>query len=410
MSEKVYINDDFGNKIPLLDEFGNLSVQVIMLYTEDKLESADRKVVKDFVATDEMSKDALEGYMLTTNSSRTRHTINELNSSIQKQSGSKSASPLVPVKKDSFDYRKLAAAITLLIVAGGTIFLASKYFKSDDLAVKTKPETVTRKRNQRPQIEQTLIDIKTQIDSVKTNQIESENTEEEAALNLKHELLEQTSTKDKEKKEVEKDENQIIETVETEKSGLTQKDVNAVMPNNDADIASGILSQDSEEVEDLAEVVEASQASSTDDSYSRNKRLLLDDESGSVGLRQPISATSQPVQAKDLSSDVNSTESISESSTEARYPGGDIMMYKFLEKKKNYTEAMRAQGISGNVTITFKVEADGRVTDAKVKTGVNGLLDQDALRIVRSMPNWSPAIENGIPVSTTKSVIIKYGD
>ena len=39
----IYIQDDFGNQIPLLDDYGNMSVHVIMLYTEDKLTEADRK-------------------------------------------------------------------------------------------------------------------------------------------------------------------------------------------------------------------------------------------------------------------------------------------------------------------------------------------------------------------------------
>ncbi|MFT6760055.1 MAG: hypothetical protein ACJATS_001235, partial [Psychroserpens sp.] len=45
MSNTPYIQDDFGSQIPLLDDYGNLSVEAIMLYTEDKLTAADRKVV-----------------------------------------------------------------------------------------------------------------------------------------------------------------------------------------------------------------------------------------------------------------------------------------------------------------------------------------------------------------------------
>ena len=97
-------------------------------------------------------------------------------------------------------------------------------------------------------------------------------------------------------------------------------------------------------------------------------------------------------------------------SEKARFPGGDIAMYKFIERKKNYTDAMRAQNVKGTVTVSFKIAEDGRVTDAKIQKGVTGVLDEDALRIVRSMPKWQAAKENGLPTETSKTVVIKYGE
>ena len=87
MSNMIYIQDDFGTQIPLLDGHGNLTVQVLMLYAEDKLTEDDRKIVNDFAATDEMAEDALEGFALTSNTSKTRYHLGQLNNAIQKKTG-----------------------------------------------------------------------------------------------------------------------------------------------------------------------------------------------------------------------------------------------------------------------------------------------------------------------------------
>ncbi|MBI1288093.1 MAG: hypothetical protein GC178_11025, partial [Flavobacteriales bacterium] len=57
------------------------------------------------------------------------------------------------------------------------------------------------------------------------------------------------------------------------------------------------------------------------------------------------------------------------------------------------------------------IEPDGRVTNAKVKSGVNGPLNEDALRVVRSMPKWNPAKDaSGENIRSSRTVVIKYGE
>ncbi|MCF8465431.1 MAG: TonB family protein, partial [Flavobacteriales bacterium] len=100
----------------------------------------------------------------------------------------------------------------------------------------------------------------------------------------------------------------------------------------------------------------------------------------------------------------------SDRSVSASYPGGDISLYKFIEKKKNYSDVMLAQNLTGSITVSFDIEPDGRVSNAQIKSGVNGLLNEDALRVVRSMPKWKPAQDAaGQSVKSSKTVVIKYG-
>jgi protein TonB len=94
--------------------------------------------------------------------------------------------------------------------------------------------------------------------------------------------------------------------------------------------------------------------------------------------------------------------------TPPRFPGGDMEMYRFINRTRNYSEQMKNDGITGSVNINFTVEKDGRITDINVTKSSNSVLEEDAMRIVKSMPKWTPAENDGTPVRTTRTVVIKY--
>ena len=56
------------------------------------------------------------------------------------------------------------------------------------------------------------------------------------------------------------------------------------------------------------------------------------------------------------------------------------------------------EGIQGRVTVSFIVEKDGRVSNVRLLRSVQPLLDKEAVRVVKSMPKWSPGKQNGKPV------------
>ncbi|MES2703933.1 MAG: energy transducer TonB [Bacteroidota bacterium] len=73
-------------------------------------------------------------------------------------------------------------------------------------------------------------------------------------------------------------------------------------------------------------------------------------------------------------------------------------MSDYLSKRINYPEVARNNGIQGRVVVKFVVNEDGTVSDAVVVKGIGGGCDEEALRIVRSMPAWKAGKQNGIPV------------
>lgn len=90
------------------------------------------------------------------------------------------------------------------------------------------------------------------------------------------------------------------------------------------------------------------------------------------------------------------------------FPGGPAEMYKYIAKKIKYpTEASRAN-IQGRVFVAFTVNENGHIRNPKVVKGLGGGTDEEALRVVLTMPSWKPAEQNGEKVSADYAIAIKF--
>jgi periplasmic protein TonB len=80
------------------------------------------------------------------------------------------------------------------------------------------------------------------------------------------------------------------------------------------------------------------------------------------------------------------------------FPGGAEAFQKFLRKELKYPEEALRRGVSGRVFVRFVITHEGRIRDAEVVKGLGSGLDQEALRLVRIMPWWTPGRIGGQPV------------
>ena len=92
----------------------------------------------------------------------------------------------------------------------------------------------------------------------------------------------------------------------------------------------------------------------------------------------------------------------------AEYPGGVEAMSSYIAKSVVYPEKAKADGVQGKVYVQFVVEPDGSVGDVTVLRGVGGECDDEALRVVKSMPKWQPATFKGNPVRSKYVMPIYY--
>ena len=90
------------------------------------------------------------------------------------------------------------------------------------------------------------------------------------------------------------------------------------------------------------------------------------------------------------------------------FPRGEDSLLIFLRENTRYPEESRKNGIQGTVWINFLVNLDGKISDVKVMRGIGSELDEEAIRVVKLMPNWIPAKQQGKPIPTYYNLPIKF--
>lgn len=94
-----------------------------------------------------------------------------------------------------------------------------------------------------------------------------------------------------------------------------------------------------------------------------------------------------------------------------QFPGGEKAMYDWLYAHLNYPESARERGVAGSVWIRLVVSETGKVKNVKVARGIDPECDAEALRTVRSMPDWIPGRQDGqrVPVYYTLRIVFRPG-
>ena len=83
-------------------------------------------------------------------------------------------------------------------------------------------------------------------------------------------------------------------------------------------------------------------------------------------------------------------------------PGGIEALMKYLQQNIKYPQLARENNITGKVYVTFVVERDGSVTGVRVLRDIGGGCGQEAVRVVKAMPKWTPGKQRG------KAVRVQY--
>ncbi len=90
------------------------------------------------------------------------------------------------------------------------------------------------------------------------------------------------------------------------------------------------------------------------------------------------------------------------------FPGGDEARIRFLTENIKYPQIARESSIQGTVYVTFVVEKNGNVTDVRILRGIGGGCDEEAVRVIKAMPRWSPGKQRGKPVRVQFNMPIKF--
>jgi protein TonB len=83
-------------------------------------------------------------------------------------------------------------------------------------------------------------------------------------------------------------------------------------------------------------------------------------------------------------------------------------MKEYISKTLNYPDAAFENRVEANLSVSFLVLSDGKITQVKVKKKSGWGIDEEAIRIIKSMPAWIPGKLNGQPVNVRMNISIPF--
>lgn len=118
----------------------------------------------------------------------------------------------------------------------------------------------------------------------------------------------------------------------------------------------------------------------------------------------------EPVQTTEKPSTPSADEGAVFSVTEVmpQFPGGDSELMKFISKSVNYPKVAQDKGIQGRVVCSFVINKDGSIVDIQVLKAVDPALDEEAVRVIKSMPKWTPGKQKGEVVRVKYTIPIMF--
>ncbi len=92
----------------------------------------------------------------------------------------------------------------------------------------------------------------------------------------------------------------------------------------------------------------------------------------------------------------------------AKFPGGDSAFNSYVKNNLHYPEKAKKDSVQGRVYVCFTVCSNGKIKSPKVVNSSNDLLNEEALRLIRSMPAWHAAETKGKPIASKRTVPIIF--
>jgi len=90
------------------------------------------------------------------------------------------------------------------------------------------------------------------------------------------------------------------------------------------------------------------------------------------------------------------------------FPGGEQALADFISQNLVYPQSALNAEIQGIVYVSFVVEKDGSVSEPKILRGIDPDCDAEAIRVVMSLPNWTPGKQRGAPIRVQYNLPIKF--
>ena len=145
-----------------------------------------------------------------------------------------------------------------------------------------------------------------------------------------------------------------------------------------------------------------------DEATAAQMQTVASEESSDVSGEDDLSSVSEENESS-AQAEVEDNNVYSVVEQAPQFPsGGEAGLLKFIGTHLRYPDICAESGISGTVMVAFVVNKDGSVSDFKVIRSVDKNLDNEALRVLKSMPKWNPGKQNGRPVRVRYNVPVRF--
>ncbi len=123
-----------------------------------------------------------------------------------------------------------------------------------------------------------------------------------------------------------------------------------------------------------------------------------------------LETADEPVKVIAVGTQRKDTQNISENKPDilAQYPGGEAEMFRYLATNIKYPEAAMNADHEGRSVVQFTVKPDGSLSDFEIIHSSYPELDAEAIRVISTMPAWTPAQVDGKPVASIYSLPVQF--
>lgn len=90
------------------------------------------------------------------------------------------------------------------------------------------------------------------------------------------------------------------------------------------------------------------------------------------------------------------------------FPGGDAGLLSYLKENIHYPAAARSNNTQGSVIVSFIIDRKGKPSTVKILRGIGNGCEEEAVRVIKAMPNWKPGKVKGKEVRVQMNLPIKF--
>jgi TonB family protein len=128
-----------------------------------------------------------------------------------------------------------------------------------------------------------------------------------------------------------------------------------------------------------------------------------------AAITMNLDEKSQPIEVKEQAKEGNGKDVYVAVEEIPSFPGGVTALNKYLSDNLKYPEVAKQAKQEGKVYINVLINEQGQVEgDIKVIRAASPALAEEAVRVIKNMPNWNPGVQNGKPVKTLVTIPVEF--